>query len=145
MKIKTFRNRIAPNGENTIRLTTNNGLTGYKINKFQIISAKPGTGTSTEFVVKLFSQPPNSVDGEVDFANPLLLGVAYETDDTNPSNASGLTIIFDHVKFNQDIYVTAVDNSGGSNDVNYYLELEQVKLSVDEAAVATLKDMRGRE
>ena len=136
---------MAPGSQDTIRLRTNNGLTGYRINKFQIISAKPGTGTSTEFVVKLFTQPPDSIDGEINFADPLLLGVAYETDDTNPSNASGLTIIFDHVKFNQDIYVSAVDNSGGTNGVNYYLELEQVKLSLDEATVATLKDMRGRE
>jgi hypothetical protein len=143
--IKTFRNRLAPNGEDTIRLRTNNGLTGYRIVKFQIISAKPGLGTSTEFVVKLFTQPPASIDGEVNFADPLLLGVAYETDSVGVDNPTSQTIIFDHVKFNQDIYVSAVDNSGGSNDVNYYLELEQVKLSVDEAAVATLKDMRGRE
>jgi hypothetical protein len=29
--------------------------------------------------------------------------------------------------------------------MNYYLELEQVKLDLNEATVATLKDMRGRE
>tara|TARA_Y100000114_G_C11684652_1_gene290404 strand:+ start:265 stop:699 length:435 start_codon:yes stop_codon:yes gene_type:complete len=143
--IKTFRNRLAPNKQDTIRLRTNNGLTGYRIVKFQIISAKPGLGTSTEFVVKIFTQPPASIDGEVNFSDPLLLGVAYETDSVGVDNPTSQTIIFDHVKFNQDIFVSAVDNSGGSNDVNYYLELEQVKLTVDEAAVATLKDMRGSE
>jgi hypothetical protein len=35
--------------------------------------------------------------------------------------------------------------SGGGVACNYYLELEEIKLSEHEAAVATLKDMRGRE
>jgi hypothetical protein len=29
--------------------------------------------------------------------------------------------------------------------MNYYIELEKVKLDLNEATVATLKDMRGRE
>ena len=41
-------------------------------------------------------------------------------------------------------YITLQDtqNAGGSN---YYIELEQIKLDLNEATVATLKDMRGRE
>ena len=31
---------------------------------------------------------------------------------------------------------------GGSEKNNYYIELEQVKLDLNEATVATLKDMR---
>jgi hypothetical protein len=33
----------------------------------------------------------------------------------------------------------------GSEDCNYYLELEQIKLDLNQSTVATLKDMRGRE
>ena len=44
--------------------------------------------------------------------------------------------------FNQDIYITCYSTD---NKINYYIELEQVPLSKDEATVATLKDMRGRE
>ena len=43
--------------------------------------------------------------------------------------------------FNQDIFVT-IDDSQNVAGANFYLELEQVKLSKDEATVATLKDMR---
>ncbi len=133
---------MAPSSQEQIRLSTNNGLTGYMIKKFQIITSRPGTSTATEFVVKLFSLEQDSITGTIDFAQQELLGVAYETDDTTPSNPTSQTIIFDKIKFNQDIYVTAVDNSAGSSDVNYYLELEEVKLDLNEATVATLKDIR---
>ena len=34
--IKSFRGQLADEEQDTIRLSTKNGLTGYKINKFQI-------------------------------------------------------------------------------------------------------------
>ena len=43
--------------------------------------------------------------------------------------------------FNQDIYVTMKDSSTGES-CNYYIELEQMKLNLDEQTVATLKDIR---
>ena len=46
--------------------------------------------------------------------------------------------------FNQDIYVTNKD-ANGSKPVNYYLELEVIKLSEDQAMVATLKDIRNND
>ena len=54
-------------------------------------------------------------------------------------------VIFDNEKFNQDIFVTNVDVVGNSAPINYYIELEQIKLSLDENTVATLKDIRNIE
>jgi len=54
-----------------------------------------------------------------------------------------LNVVFDQEIFNQDIYVTQQCLQSG--DVNYYIELEQVKLNVDESTVATLKDIRNKE
>ena len=71
-----------------------------------------------------------------------LMGIMSENDATQYSISN--VIVFDQTVFNQDIYITHKDVSIGQA-VNYYLELEQVKLAKDEAAVATLKDMRGRE
>ena len=50
-------------------------------------------------------------------------------------------VTFDNEIFNQDIYVT---NKGQDNPspVNYYIELEVVKLDLNENTVATLKDIR---
>ena len=51
-----------------------------------------------------------------------------------------MTIIFDNMVFNQDIYITAKAEQG--TNVNYYIELEATKLALDENTVATLKDIR---
>ena len=62
----------------------------------------------------------------------------------NAERAFANPIIFDDKIINQDIYVTHMD-IGGSENNNYYIELEQLSLNLSEATVATLKDMRGRE
>ena len=72
------------------------------------------------------------------------MAAAYYKDDDQNYNPGFINIIIDSAKFNQDIYITHADVAS-SNKVNYYLELEQVKLDLNEATVATLKDMRGRE
>ena len=142
MKLKSFRGSIADGAIQKIRLSTNNGLTGYKIKKFEIIAVNSGT-TDFEHTVMLHTIEPSAAT--VNFDDPTLLGVAF-TEGNNSSNYIGqpLINIFDSVKFNQDIFVSHVDSKGALN-VNYYVELEQVTLSQDEATVATLKDMRGRE
>ena len=143
MKIKTFKGKLADGGMDKIRLGTNTGLTGYKVRKLEIIPANPG-GSAVEQVVKVYLQEPASVTGTVNFDNPLLLAVAYIAVHSDNVGIVTQIISFDHVKFNQDIYITHSDEKD-SQDCNYYLELEQVKLNVEEATVATLKDMRGRE
>jgi len=143
--IKSFRGKLADGGQDTIRLGTNKGLIGYRIIKFQVIASEPVTGGAQESVVQAWTvkqDAPSTTAVEINFANPLLLGVSTWSGSDNPIYQSHQQVIFDHVKFNQDIYVTHT-NTDGSGDVNYYLELEQVKLSDNEAAVATLKDMRG--
>ena len=140
--IKSFRGLLGDGGQVTIRLGTNKGEVGYRIVKFQAIANSPGA-QSQESVLKIFTYEQATVDGTVDFSNSELLGVVYYRDNNNDIYPSSNEIIFDHVKFNQDIYLTHSDVAV-CQSCNYYLELEQVKLSKDEAAVATIKDMRGR-
>jgi len=52
-------------------------------------------------------------------------------------------MIFDQEIFNQDIYIGTKDTQG--NAMNYYIELEQVKLDLSQSTVATLKDIRNLE
>ena len=144
MSIKTFRSRIADGDTKRIRLGTNNGLTGYKVKKFQCIGADLFGSQSHEIVFKLFTAEPGTPTAEVNLDNPLLIAVTtYSSHDNAHLYGEDTTIIIDNVKFNQDVYVTLVNKQG--NPANFYLELEQVKLNIDEATVATLKDMRGRE
>jgi len=144
---KTFRGLLADGDVQQIRLSTNNGLTGYKINKLQTIQNDPGT--TTEHVVKIFT---TSTDGTgasrtaidtINFDDPTLLAVAYlqSGPSASSSTVANEVIIFDSMTVNQDVFVTCKVITG-SDPANYYLELEQTKLDHNEATVATLKDMR---
>ena len=141
---KSFRGLLADGEVLKIRLGTNNGLTGYKIHKFQIFPNEFG-GAASEHTVKLHLEDPGTATATANFNNPLLLGVAAINNNSSGHNYPLETVVvFDNTKFNQDIYVSHVE-AIGANSCNYYLELEVVKLNLDEATVATLKDMRGRE
>jgi len=140
MPIKTFRGKIADGAQDIVSLRTNNGSTGYRILKFRIIGDQPGAVTS-EHTVKIYKTPQTVIDALVDFSDQTLLGVGFYS--TNPSTAytDTDTVIFDRDVFNQDIYITHTETNA-SNPVNYYIELEQIKLDLNENTVATLKDIR---
>jgi len=141
MPIKTFRGLITDLETDTIVLHTNDGSVGYRVIKFQVISKTPGVDT-VEAIVKIYKVPQTGTpDGEVDFSDNTLLAVADYHKDANPSYPVSSSIIFDGEIFNQDIYVTSFDNLVGVS-MNYYIELEQVKLDLNENTVATLKDIR---
>jgi len=139
--IKTFRGKIADGSQDTIVLHTNDGGTGYRIAKFSIMTAAPGT-LNGEFVTKIYKTSQATIDGAVDFSDNQLLGAATLVTQSNPANnQQPLAVIFDTEIFNQDIYVTHFD-ADSSNAINYYIELEQVKLDLNQSTVATLKDIR---
>jgi len=137
--IKTFRGLIADGGQDTIVLHTNNGSTGYRIVKFEILPRVPGT-VSQEDIVKIYTVQQTSIDGVIDFSDDTLLAAAFYSDgaDNYPGES---VIIVDGMVFNQDIYVTHADVVG-TDPCNYYIELEQVKLDLNENTVTTLKNLR---
>ena len=143
-KTKSFRGKIADNTIDSIPLATNNGATGYRITKFQLMVIDP-ISNSQESVVKIYSTPQTTVDGNIDFADNTLLAAGFIESDNSGSTPTfnEAAIIFDNMKFNQDIYITHIEQ--GSDAVNYYIELEQMNLSLDENTVATLKDIRNQE
>ena len=141
MPIKSFRGLIKDGSIDQVSLHTNNGATGYKIVKFEIMAHQPGAQTY-ENIVKIYKIPQTTVDGVIDFSDNTLLGVAYfESNSGSGSLPFYQFAIFDNEVFNQDIYITASDVNG-SQPINYYIELEQIKLALDENTVATLKDIR---
>jgi len=140
MPIKTFRGKIADGDQDTIVLHTNDGSTGYRIVKFELFNPAPGTG-NYECVVKIYKAPQTTIDGAVDFSDNRLLAAGYLADTDSPAVTTTHIITFDNEIFNQDIYVTNKDIDVGVA-CNYYIELEQVKLDLNENTVATLKDIR---
>ena len=140
MPMKSFRGLIADDTIQTVPLSTNNGSIGYRIKKFETIYNNPA-GLSAEGVMKIYTIPQTSTDATIDFSDNTLLAAAFIENNNSATYFGGRTIIFDNMTFNQDIYITFEDN-GASHSCNYYIELEQVKLALDENTVATLKDIR---
>jgi len=127
--------------QDTIVLHTNDGSTGYRIVKFQAIPEKMGDANG-EHTLKIYKIEQTTIDLDVDFSDNTLLGVATVSNSTGGTTyPPRMTVIFDNEIFNQDIYITHEDNAGSSK-CNYYIELEQVKLDLNENTVATLKDIR---
>ena len=140
-RIISYRGLIADGAQRQIALQTNNGLKGYRIVKLNIITENPGT-TAYEHIIKIYKTEQSAVTADIDFDDNRLLGVGFTKGDELTYRSAGTTdIVFDNEKFNQDIYVTHVDTKNALS-CNYYLELEQMDLSLDEQTVATLKDIR---
>ena len=142
MPIKSFRGKIADGGIETIPLHTNNGSQGYRLIRFELIGHDPNV--EQESSVQIFSIPKTTVPTTIDFDDETLLGAALYDLSASQAYNPGTVMIIDNVTFNQDIYITHFE-SKASQPVNYYIELELVKLSLDENTVATLKDIRNIE
>jgi hypothetical protein len=141
-RILSYRGLLADGGQETILLSTKKGEVGYRILKFQLMPGEPGDGAG-EHVMKIYKEEQSSIDGKIDFSDNRLLAAAHIANSaTTYSNYSGWpSIIFDQEIVNQDIYITHED-SGGAGKINWYLELQVIKLDESQAMVATLKDIR---
>ena len=143
MPIKSFRGKLADNGIDTISLHTNDGSTGYRIIKLQLMPEAPGNADS-EHIVKVYSIPQTTASSTIDLDDQTILAAALTGNSTNITQNISQSIIVDNMTFNQDIFVTHADINS-NKAVNYYIELEQIKLDLTENTVATLKDIRNIE
>ena len=142
-RIVSFRGQLDMGVQEMIPLSTIKGLIGYKVKKFQIMSASPGTG-NIEMIGQIYKTNESSnINSTPNFSDNRLLGVAlYHDGAANDTTHFMATTIFDNEKFNQDIYVNITDATGSTIRGNYYIELEQMSLDLNEQTVATLKDIR---
>lgn len=142
MPIKSFRGKMVDSTIDTIPLSTKNGAIGYRIVKFQVM---PVGDDQTESTMKIYSVPQITATNDIDFSDNTLLGAGYITAHvTGNDYPEDQTIVFDNTIFNQDIYITLKGHSYTAS-LNYYIELEQIKLDLNENTVATLKDIRNIE
>lgn len=140
MTIKSFRGKLEDGSIDTIPLHTNDGSTGYRIIKLELMPESPGTADS-EHIVKIYTIPQTVATGTVDLSDNTVVAAAITGNSTNITQNVSQSIIVDNMKFNQDIYVTHSEVNS-NKAVNYYMEIETSKLALDENTVATLKDIR---
>lgn len=140
MPIRSFRGQLKNNQIETIPLHTNNGTQGYRIKKFELIAQSPASH-NMESIVKIYAVPQTAATATIDFDDQSLLAAANYDNSSSATYTPQPVIIFDNMIFNQDIHITHRDQ-GAAESVNYYIELELVKLDLNENTVATLKDIR---
>jgi len=137
--IKTFRGLLVDGGQDTINLHTNDGKIGYRIVKFQCM--QDGFGNS-EMVIKIYKKKQTTFTSTIDFNdNTLLAACMISGSSGGEAYPEDVSVIFDSEIFNQDIYVTA-GASSSPDPTNYYIELEQISLDLNESTVATLQSIR---
>ena len=140
MVVKTYRGLLADGGQDRIRLQTIRGKVGYKIIKLQVMPNN--LNSSGEACIKIFKNEQSSATFEFDFSDSDLLAAAYYTVNISADAYSeDHHVIFDNEIVNQDIYITHQNKENVA--MNYYLELEVIPLASAEAAITTVKAMRG--
>jgi len=139
-RILSYRGLLGDGDQDTILLSTKKGEVGYRIVKFQLMFAD--LATSLKSVVKVFKTFQDSIPDTISFSddNMLACGIMSAKADQT-AYPEDFIAVFDQEIFNQDIYVTHNDVTGGGS-MNYYLDLEVIKLDQSEAMVATLTDIR---
>jgi len=125
--VHSFRGLLADGDQRKIRIQGPVGAIAWRISKLEAMGATPGSVTA-ESVIKIYREEQSSITGGVDFTENELLGVALwhksSGDAYNPTD----NVIFDNALFSRNIYVTHF-NLDGSEKCNYYIELEEVKVS----------------
>jgi len=137
-RILSYRGLMPADSFDTILLSTKKGEVGYRITKLEVVSGGP-VGLSPEAVIQIWKDPQSATSYNIDFSNNRLLAAAFYENNQNVAGDGGSVIIFDQEIFNQDIYLTCASTDGA---INYYLEIEVIKLDESQAMVATLKDIR---
>jgi len=138
MKIKTFKGKLADSAQDKIHLSGGESDHGYRISKLAIIPARPGA-VRQESVVKVYKLKQSAVDAVIDFTDDALLASGITTNQTDANDTYSQIIVFDREVVNQDIYITHEDQGTSSAACNYYLELEEIKMSGSEQAVVNFK------
>jgi hypothetical protein len=120
----SFRGQVPDGEQDRIRLKTIKGKMGYRIRKFHICGPNMGN-VDDELTGKIYkTDQTGNISGSVNFTESDLLAVAFYNDAATTSYGNDQVIIFDNEVINQDIFVYGVDNSGNTNQINYYIELE---------------------
>ena len=139
----TFRGMLQIGTRDQLRLKTLKGKVGYQVTKLQTINNRPGAQDSTS-ITTLYKKAGSIDDGEerIDLSNPNVVAVSYQKNGDGTTETDATTIIADPMVFNQDLFITAGNPDGGSEPINYYIEIESKPLSDREATLLTLQSLR---
>jgi len=125
-KVHSFRGKLDDGEQGKIRIQGPVGAIAWRVTQFQIMPLGPGAATQ-ELVCKIFREEQTAVSGTLDFTDDELLGAAIFAQSADSFNSFD-SVIFDNSLFSRNIFIT-MDDSQDAAGGNYYIELEEVKVS----------------
>ena len=130
-KMHSFKGLLADGEQRKIRIQGPVGAIAWRITKFQLMNKEAGASANEmESTVKIYREQQSSVDAVVNFDDAELLGAAqlgtHASFGTYPQST---IIIFDNQLFARNIFVTHKNLHSDALECNYYIELEEVKVS----------------
>jgi hypothetical protein len=129
-KMHSFRGLLAHEEQQRIRIEGAVGAIAWRITKFELMGSTPGDN-SPEHVAKIYREKQTSAEATwatIDFTEDELLAAAIWQKSSGVANALSDDVIFDNQLFVRNIYILQRD-IGASTSCNYYIELEEVKVS----------------
>jgi len=132
-KVYSFRGLLVDMGatlaledQRRIRIQGATGDRAWRIIKLELFPVDQAS--QTESVVQVWREKQSSFATTVNFENDEVLAVALLVAQSNPNYVHSSVTVFDNAIFTRNIWLTHVD-AHGANAVNYYIELEEVKIS----------------
>jgi len=147
-RVHSFKGQVENGGTATnewqskIRIQGPTGSIAYRITKFQIMDAAPGAA-GTDLVVKIYREQQSAATGTVDFNDNEILAAAWISASSAVGTVGPQVVIFDNALFVRDIFVTGYDVTTAGT-ANYYIELEEVKVSAAGMAQLAVSTARSR-
>jgi hypothetical protein len=133
-KMHSFRGLLADGDQRKIRIQGPVGAIAWRITKFQVIGSAPGAA-NYEATTTISREEITTPLATINLEDDNILGVAFYSGNAASFNyPTSQVIIFDNALFVRNIWVSLDDLQ--SNSMNYYIELEEVKVSA--AGVAQL-------
>ena len=146
-KIHSFKGLLADGEQAKIRIQGSVGAIAWRITKFLVIQKSPGA-SDNEGITQIWREEQDidaGVSSTIDFSNDELLASGFYTGNpTADQNPNDMIIIFDNALFVRNIWITYIDIRG-SDPGNYYIELEEVKVSAAGMAQLAVAASRRRE
>jgi len=124
-KVSSFRGLLVNDDiPERIHIQGSVGAIAWRITKFQVMGINEDKNYETVVQINRKEITPSD---SVNFADNDLLGAALYGDTDSIDQATS-SVIFDREIFNQDIFISA-KATAGTSAINYYIELEEVKVS----------------
>jgi len=129
-KVHSFRGLLADGGQDKISIQGSVGAIAWRITKLNIM-LNQYTGNDRIHGVSVWREEQTTIPTDYfapDFNDAELLAASIIVWDTSQPNLTTENVIFDNALFSRNIWVSHTDESTTA-PVNYYIELEEVKVN----------------